>query len=166
MGSYYLNILIKLGRKRLHELESEVGRTHSRVLQCSQWLDKHICKAQRILFDRRINPGGEGVNSSVCDVGLGYCALVLCILTDNPPEVAFKKLSGNLVCIRDTYELGQATTHHGEITQNDIAMMAYMKLSMTYKQIGEYFGISDQAVYQRIKRYRKQKVRQDQFQAS
>lgn len=100
-------------------------------------------------------PGGKGMNSRVCDVELGYYALMLCILTNNTPEMAFKKLSGNLICITDTYEAGHTPVHHGEITENDVEMMAYMKLSMTYKQIGEYFGISDQAVYQRIKRYKK-----------
>ncbi|WP_041275276.1 aspartyl-phosphate phosphatase Spo0E family protein [Desulforamulus ruminis] len=43
----YIDILIKLGRKRLNILESKVGRTHPRVVKCSQWLDKPVLKAQK-----------------------------------------------------------------------------------------------------------------------
>ena len=42
-----LNILIKLGKRRLVILVLKYGFQHSRVLRCSHWLDKRIVIAQR-----------------------------------------------------------------------------------------------------------------------
>lgn len=50
MYKNYLNILLKIGRARMNHLASELGRTHPRVLRCSEWLDKHICKAQKMIM--------------------------------------------------------------------------------------------------------------------
>ncbi|WP_419763380.1 aspartyl-phosphate phosphatase Spo0E family protein [Desulforamulus ruminis] len=44
----YLDILIRLGRTRLRNLEAKMGRTHPRVIGCSQWLDRPILEAQKI----------------------------------------------------------------------------------------------------------------------
>lgn len=44
-----LDILIKLGRKRMEKLALELGRANPRILRCSQWLDKHIIKVQKMM---------------------------------------------------------------------------------------------------------------------
>lgn len=48
MNNDKFDILIKLGRTRMETLAERLGLSHPRVLRCSQWLDKHINRIQRL----------------------------------------------------------------------------------------------------------------------
>ncbi len=68
-----------------------------------------------------------------------YYALALAILKPVTPEQAFQIISGQ--------------KSKREITTSDIEKMIKMKSQgMTYKQIGEIYGLSAHAVYARIGR--------------
>lgn len=71
-----------------------------------------------------------------------YCALALSIIDGCFPETAFAKLE---------------SAHPGAIKTvilpEDISLMQkYRKRGLTYKQIGDIFGLSMDVVYSRIKR--------------
>lgn len=65
----------------------------------------------------------------------------LAILTNCTVEQAFARWEG----IND---------YNNSITQDDVKDMMQMRKSMTYRQIGEIYGISDSAVYKRLKRFK------------
>ena len=69
-----------------------------------------------------------------------YCALAICIITDWEPEKAFFKLENR------------------KVNSDDVEMMVCLKETMTYKQIGEIYGMSDGAAEKRINRYLKKRV--------
>lgn len=72
-----------------------------------------------------------------------YYALLICILRPVTIEKSFDLLEGRITKKRNT-----------SIRKDDIADMIRMKQSMTYEEIGEMYGISKQAVYRRIKRFK------------
>lgn len=72
-----------------------------------------------------------------------YYALLICILLPVTIEKSFDLMEGRITKKRNT-----------AITRNDVKDMIRMKQSMTYEEIGEMYGISKQAVYRRIKRYK------------
>ena len=74
-----------------------------------------------------------------------YLALVIAILCKKTPEQSFYILEFGLKKLR-------------RITKSEAdEMIKYKKRGMTYKAIGEMFGITDQAAHKRIKR-RKENV--------
>jgi len=71
-----------------------------------------------------------------------YCALALSIVIDCFPETAFAKL-----------ESPRPDTINKIILPEDISLMErYRKRGLTYKQIGNIFGLHKDVVYSRIKR--------------
>lgn len=71
-----------------------------------------------------------------------YCALALSIVSDCFPETAFAKLESPRPCLVNKI-----------ILPEDINLMKrYQKRGLTYKQIGDLFGLSMDVVYSRIKR--------------
>lgn len=72
-----------------------------------------------------------------------YYALLICILLPVTIEKSFDLMEGRITKKRNT-----------AITRNDVKDMIQMKQNMTYDEIGEIYGISKQAVYRRIKRYK------------
>ena len=74
-----------------------------------------------------------------CDLEYNYYALVISILRQWTPEQSFYYLENN--------EPGKP-----EITKEDVKEMARLKEAMTYQEIGDIYGISDGAVYTRIRR--------------
>ncbi|MDF2608898.1 MAG: hypothetical protein K0R92_372 [Lachnospiraceae bacterium] len=76
-----------------------------------------------------------------------YYALLICILKPVTIEQGFDLLEGH---ISNRYNLA--------ITGEDIEDMIRMKQQgMTYREIGSYYGISEEAAYRRIKRYKAKK---------
>ena len=72
-----------------------------------------------------------------------YYALAVAIINGCTPEHAFEML-----------DTGHITKKYDK-DQSEAAEMAAIKAQgLTYKQIGEIFGISDQAAYRRIRRYK------------
>ena len=74
----------------------------------------------------------------------GALALAVAILSPQflTPDQAFRKLWGEMKRPR----LGK------ELSDDEIQDMLQMKEAMTYKQIGEIFGMTADAVYNRIRR--------------
>lgn len=79
----------------------------------------------------------------------GYIALAACILTDKSPEQAFKSLWRENIVPKSGRPVGPVT--------EDTIKMAQMRETMTFKQVGEQFGITAGAVYRRIQRYNRMK---------
>ena len=74
----------------------------------------------------------------------GFMALCVSILCSVPPERSFEILGCPSRTIRQP---------RLDITQDDVRDMAKLKAAgETYKAIGEMYGITDSAVYRRIKR--------------
>ena len=69
-----------------------------------------------------------------------YYALLLAIVEEIPPELAFKKMK-------------TGTKKYYKWSELDIEDMIYFKeQGMTYKEIGKIYGISDQSIFKIIKR--------------
>ena len=76
-----------------------------------------------------------------------YYALLICILRPVTIEQSFDMMDGNVAQIQNV-----------TITSDDIEDMILMKQQgMTHREIGECFGISEEATYRRIKRYKERK---------
>ena len=76
-----------------------------------------------------------------------YYALLICILRPVTIEQSFDMMDGKV-----------AQTKNLVITSEDIEDMIRMKQQgMTHREIGEYCGISEEATYRRIKRYKEKK---------
>jgi DNA invertase Pin-like site-specific DNA recombinase len=76
-----------------------------------------------------------------------YYALLICILKPVTIEQGFDLLDGRI-------------THRNNmaITSEDIEDMIRMKQQgMTHREIGSFYGISEEAAYRRIKRYKEKK---------
>lgn len=73
------------------------------------------------------------------DLRYNWYGLILAVEKGLTPEAAFSYLA-----------TGQP--QRPEITQEDVAEMARLKETLTYKQIGALYGLTDQAVYKQIKR--------------
>jgi len=71
-----------------------------------------------------------------------YCALAMSILTECTPEQSFARLG-----VKEPKKT---------ITCEDIQDMVMLKESLTYKQIGTIYNLSDKAVFNRIKKYRRE----------
>lgn len=83
-----------------------------------------------------------------------YYALCICILTEKISEEAFVDIGlASKKGIRGRF-LAQAN-HLMDQAPDDIQAMIRLRQTHTWKQIGEIYGISDQAAYQRVKRYAK-----------
>ena len=73
-----------------------------------------------------------------------YYALLICILKPVTIEKSFDLLAGRITRIQNK-----------SIVKNDVIDMIRMKQQrMTYADIGKTYGLSRQAVYRRIKRYK------------
>lgn len=72
-----------------------------------------------------------------------YYALLVCILRPVTIEKSFDLLDGKITKKNNT-----------SISKKDIEDMIRMKQDMTYDELGDMYGISKQAVYRRIKRYK------------
>ena len=81
----------------------------------------------------------------------GYIALMACILTDKSPEAAFRDMYREVA-------VPEARTGRpvGPVSPDTIKM-AQMRKTMTYKQVGKEFGITEGAVCRRIQRYNRMK---------
>jgi DNA-binding CsgD family transcriptional regulator len=94
------------------------------------------------------------MNKKVVKMNENWCALCVAILKNVTPEQAFDCLDG---------KLKNTNFNHG-ITEQDILDMIELKKNYTYAEIGEMYGISENAVFKRMKRYlepketKKQKV--------
>ena len=76
----------------------------------------------------------------------GLTALLICVFQNITPEQAFRKLENK------TYK-------YTKLTDGDILDMLKMRDSgMTYKAIGECYGLSESQTYRRIEDYRKKRV--------
>ncbi|MGI5997862.1 MAG: helix-turn-helix domain-containing protein [Lutispora sp.] len=76
----------------------------------------------------------------------GLTALLLSIFQNMTPEQAFRKLDGK-------------SHKYTGITDEDIKDMVTMRTKgMTYKAIGECYGLSESQTYRRIEDYRKKRV--------
>jgi predicted DNA-binding protein (UPF0251 family) len=76
-----------------------------------------------------------------------YYALLICILRPVTIEQSFEMMEGKVAQIQNV-----------TITSEDIEDMIRMKLQgMTHREIGECYGISEEATYRRIKRYKEKK---------
>lgn len=72
-----------------------------------------------------------------------YYALLICILKPITIEQSFNMMNGVIDTIVNT-----------SVTKSDIRDMMHMKNNMTYEEIGKLYGLTKQAVYRRIKRFK------------
>jgi hypothetical protein len=73
-----------------------------------------------------------------------YYALLICILKPVTIEKSFELINGKFTKVQNK-----------SIDNTDVKDMIRMKQQgMTYQGIGEMYGLTDQAVYRRIKRYK------------
>lgn len=80
----------------------------------------------------------------VYEVQENYMALAVAILADCPPETAWKWLDKGKC---------QNGTHHPDVSKDDDRSMVKLKAEgLTYKEIGQMFGLTKDAVYNRIRR--------------
>lgn len=77
---------------------------------------------------------------SAQDCLTGYYALTLSILKNWTPEMAWAYLTD--------------AKPNKTITNHDIEDMIELKKTMTYTELGEVYGITRNAVYRRIRRYK------------
>lgn len=76
----------------------------------------------------------------------GLTALMICVFSNMTPEQAFRKLENK------PYK-------YTMLSDEDALDMVKMKENgMTYKSIGECYGISESAAYRRIERLKKNRV--------
>jgi len=74
-----------------------------------------------------------------------YIACVMCILTGWTPEQCF-----------DYLEKLERPRYNLNVTEDDVLNMVRLKQSgMTYREIGEIYGLSPDATYNRIRRFKK-----------
>lgn len=74
-----------------------------------------------------------------------YYALVVAILNDCSPECAFALMNG---------EYGNKPN---KLTDNQIEEMIEVKKTHTYKEMADIYGMSKDAIYMQIKRYKQRK---------
>jgi hypothetical protein len=87
-------------------------------------------------------------------VKLNYYALCVCVLSERIPEEAF--IDMGLVSERKARRASHARVNDlSDETPECVKEMMMLRKTHTWKQIGEIYGISDQAAYQRAKRYSK-----------
>ncbi len=80
---------------------------------------------------------------SVLELAENYCALAVAILTHSTPERSFELL-----------EKGAGKrTYRSDITEEDIKDMIKLKEGMTYKAIGELYGLSECVAWRKMKNY-------------
>jgi len=73
-----------------------------------------------------------------------YYALLICILRPVTIEMSFDLMGGKITKVQNK-----------SIKSNDVEDMIQMKQQgMTHRAIGELYGLSEEAVYRRIKRYK------------
>jgi hypothetical protein len=90
---------------------------------------------------------GEGRGITMTGNEDNYIALMACILSNKSADAAIKSIFNS----RDGSEnMGRPLA---PINQDTVSM-AEMQKTMTYKQVGEQFGLSAGAVFVRIKRYK------------
>lgn len=80
-----------------------------------------------------------------------WCAFALALISHDylTPEKAFERMNKGKPKKR-----AWCDAPHREITDQDVADMVLMKKTMTYKQIGDIYGMKADAVYTRIRRYK------------
>lgn len=86
-----------------------------------------------------------------------YYALCICVLTERIPEEAFidmNLMSGKKIKLRTQ----AAVNNLSDQAPDEVREMIALRRTHTWKEIGKMFGISDQAAYQRVKKYSKRKV--------
>jgi hypothetical protein len=77
-----------------------------------------------------------------------YYALLICILKPVTIEQGFDMLDGRIT-----------NRNNMAITDDDIEDMVRMKnQGMTHREIGQVYGITEEAAYRRIKRYKERMV--------
>lgn len=82
---------------------------------------------------------------------LNYLALLTCILSELTPEQALRRFFPYMKNIN--YPAKRAA-----VKEQDTEEMIKLRETMSYKQIGELFGISDATVYERIKKYKQTRI--------
>lgn len=82
------------------------------------------------------------------DLMPNYLALAICILTKRTPEMAFAFLDGE-----------NEKKKRRDITEQDIKDMIELKKTMTYREIGELYGLTEGAVCNRIRYYKNPDLR-------
>lgn len=76
-----------------------------------------------------------------------WYALIIAILLKQPPETSFQIL-----------EDGKKNRGKTSLSDNDtLDMIQYRKENLTYREIGEMYGLKDYVVYKRIKYYNEHK---------
>ncbi len=81
-------------------------------------------------------------------LAVGYYALTLCILKNIVPEQAIAYIE---------------TGHHIKLSEKDVEdMRKFKKSGMSYRQIGEMYGITHEAVYGRLRQRKKTEKKVDQ----
>ena len=81
-----------------------------------------------------------------------YCALCICVLTDKIPEEAF--IDMNLVSRKKTRHSPLAQVYNlTDLVPDGVREMVALRKTHTWKEIGNMFGISDKAAYQRVKKW-------------
>ena len=83
------------------------------------------------------------------EVKLNYYALCICILTERVPEEAFK----DMVLESGTRLRYSSMELKNNNAPEEVREILRLKKTLTWKQIGEIYGISDQAAYQRVRRF-------------
>ena len=85
-----------------------------------------------------------------------YYALCICVLTERIPEEAF--IDMNLVSGKKTRRSPSALISElSDQAPDDVREMLRLRKTHTWKQIGDMYGISDQAAYQRVNRCAKRR---------
>jgi hypothetical protein len=79
-----------------------------------------------------------------------YIALIACILSENSPEVVLRRVFPEMTSTRR-----KRSASDKPVKDEDIEEMIQMRKVMTYKQVGDFFGISAGAVYMRIRNYKR-----------
>jgi DNA invertase Pin-like site-specific DNA recombinase len=80
-----------------------------------------------------------------------WCALCVAILCNLTIEQAFDRL--------ENYRTKRSRTYNCLITEEDTQDMVIMRKSnMTYREIGQIYGLNDATVYRRIKRHLEEKA--------
>lgn len=82
-----------------------------------------------------------------------YYALCICVLSEKIPEEAFNAMGLTSVKTKASKLENRLSGREPE----DVKEMLRLKKTLTWKQVGEIFGISDQAAYQRVRRFMKRK---------
>lgn len=78
-----------------------------------------------------------------------WCALCVAILCNLTIEQAFDKM--------DNFRGKKSRNYNNLITEEDSKDMTIMRKTMTFREIGQIYGLSDAAVYRRIKRFKEEK---------